>query len=162
MLACSSCNHSNPGTSSFCEECGTALVDPAKAEREADEIEASFMLDRVKKARGALYAVAVLQLLGGLFEVADTPTDDQIVVVVVVGGLSAVFAGLGWWCSRSPFAAALIGLFVFVGIHALAALGDPQNIYQGIVVKVVVIAVLARAVKAGVEYRTFVRRVGLG
>ena len=62
MSVCSSCAHNNVGTSLLCDDCGGKLVNPAKAEREADEIDASFMLNRVKNAKNALSLVAGVQI----------------------------------------------------------------------------------------------------
>jgi hypothetical protein len=162
MIACSSCAHENPNGASFCEGCGAKLSDPRKAAIEADAVEAEFRLDQVKKARGAFLVVGVLQVVGGLIAGATAPTGDGAFYLVAELVVAAVFFGLAWWCSHQPFAAAIVGLFVFAGLHLTAALLDPSAIYKGIIVKVIVIVMLVRAIKAGFEYRQFVRSRGMG
>jgi|SRR5690606_11986290 len=162
MIACSACDHQNPDGSSFCEGCGTELRDLRKAAQLADEVEAEFRLDQVKKARTAFLVVGALQVVGGLIAGAVAPVGQGTFVLVAELVVAAVFFGLAWWCSRQPFAAAIVGLFVFAGLHLTAAVLDPSSIYKGIIIKVIVIVVLVRAVKAGFAYREFVRSRGMG
>lgn len=162
MIACQQCNHQNSDSSRFCEGCGVALHDPRRAVREADEIEAEFRLDQVRKARSAFLVVGVLQLLAGVLGAVMAPPGAAMFVLGAEVVVAIVFFGLAWWCSKQPFAAAVVGLFVYAGLHTLAALGDPSSIYKGIIVKVIVIVVLVRAVKAGIAYRQFVRSRGMG
>lgn len=162
MLACSSCDHQNPDGSSFCESCGTALNDPLEAAHQADAVEAEFRLDQVKKARTAFLVVGVLQVVGGLIAGATAPAGEGAFFLVAELVVAALFFGLAWWCSYQPFAAAIVGLFLFTGLHLTAAVLDPSSIYKGIIVKVIVIVMLVRAVKAGFEYREFVRGRGMG
>lgn len=162
MIACSACDHQNPDGSSFCEGCGTELRDLRKVAQIADEVEAEFRLDQVKKARTAFLVVGVLQVVGGLIAGAVAPVGQGTFVLIAELAVAAVFFGLAWWSSRQPFAAAIVGLFVFAGLHLTAAMLDPLSIYKGIIIKVIVIVVLVRAVKAGFAYREFVRSRGMG
>lgn len=162
MITCQECNHQNPDGSEFCEACGTKLRDPRKAAQEADAIEADFMLDQVKKARSAFLVVGVLAVLGGLLGFAIDEEGLGTFVLVIQLVLAGVFFGLAWWCSRQPFAAAVAGLAIFSGLHGLNAIVDPSTLYQGIIIKIIVIVVLVRAVQAGIKHREFVRSRGIG
>ncbi|MFO7567021.1 MAG: zinc ribbon domain-containing protein [Enhygromyxa sp.] len=160
MLACSECSHANPRASKFCEACGASLAEVAAAERFADETEAEAMLIEVKKAQSALMLVAVVQLISTVFLVM-TGALDAITMVVMLG-VGGLYFGLWVWCKHNPLAASIVGLVVFVTLHAAEALVDPSTIVRGIVVKVIVIAVLIRAIGNGVKHREFVRERGLG
>ncbi len=162
MLTCQRCTHQNPDASRFCEACGVTLHDPAVAEQHADEIEASFRLDQVKKARTAFIVVAVLQVVAGFLGSAMAGPDEAGLILVSELILATVFFGLAFWASKQPFAAAIVGLFLYAGLHLLAAIGDPSTIYKGIIIKVIVVGMLVRAIKAGFEYRQFVRSRGMG
>lgn len=161
MITCTGCQHHNPDGSSFCEGCGTELHDPRKLDHEADVIEAEFRLEQVKKARGAFLAVGALQIVGGLLGAAMAPAGFGGVILAAEVVVALLFFGLAWWCSRQPFAAAIVGLFLFAGLHLASAVVDPSSIYKGIIIKVIVIVVLVRAVKAGFAYREFVRSRGM-
>lgn len=162
MIQCTACRHDNPDGSGFCEGCGAALHDPKKAAREADEVEAEFMLDQAKKGRSAFFVIGSLQLLAAGIEATMVP--DGLGVFALIAGviLAGLFFLLAWWCSRQPFIASIIGLFLFAGLHVLAAVNDPATIYKGIIVKGIVIMMLVRAVKAGFAHREFVRSRGMG
>jgi hypothetical protein len=159
MLTCPQCRHANARAMKFCEACGASLQDVADRERHADEVEASFLLDQVRKARTALLIVGAVQAAGTLimgyitgFDAATTST---------MAAIAAVFFALAWWCRTNPFAAAVVGLVVFVTVHLAEAVFDPSSLARGVVMKVIVIAVLVRAIGAGVKYREFRRERGL-
>ncbi|MEM9456279.1 MAG: zinc-ribbon domain-containing protein [Myxococcota bacterium] len=162
MITCQHCSHQNPDSARFCEECGTELHDPRRAAQEADEIEAEFRLDQVRKARSAFLVVGALQLLAGALGAVMAPPGAAMFVLGAEVVVALVFFGLAWWCKAQPFAAAIVGLFIYGGLHLMAAVGDPSTIYKGIIVKVIVIVVLVRAVKAGIAHRQFVRSRGMG
>ena len=161
MIECTACRHENLNGSGFCESCGAALADPRQAARAADEVEAEFMLDQAKKGRVALLVVGGLQTLAGVFEAVMADAGLELFVFAVNLGLAGVFFGLAWWCRWQPFAAAIVGLFLFAGLHLLNAIVDPSVILNGIIVKVIVITMLVRAVKAGLAHREFVRSRGM-
>lgn len=162
MFACPQCDHENPHASRFCEGCGSALQDPRAAEMEADSVEAEFHLDRVRKARGAFVLLGVLQLVAGGLSAMSAPDGMGTIFFAVEATLAAIFFGLAWWCTKQPFAAAMVGLILYGGLHLVATIVDPSTLFQGIVVKVIVIAILVRAVRAGITHRHFMRSRGMG
>lgn len=159
MLQCPQCSQMNPRGSNFCEACGTSLSDIAAAERMADEAEAEVLLERVRKARGALLVVAVLQALGTVAMLAIGDVDQ--VTAGAMGLISAVFFGLAYWAKNNPFAAAVVGLVLFLSVHLADAVVDPNQIYKGIIVKVIVIVILVKAIRDGLAYREFRKSRGL-
>lgn len=159
MLTCPECSHANPRGTKFCEACGASVESVAEREREADEIEAAFLLEQVKKARTALLVVAVLQVIGTVAFAALQQVDGA--ATATMASIAVVFFGLAWWCKKNPFAASIVGLVVFVTVHLADAIVDPSAIVRGIIVKVIVIVVLVRAIGAGLKYRAFRRERGL-
>ncbi|PRQ06255.1 zinc ribbon domain-containing protein [Enhygromyxa salina] len=159
MLTCSQCLHANARTLKFCENCGGSLADVAAAERVADESEAEFMLLEVKKAKGAIGLVAILQIV---FAVIWTLTDvvDTTGMVVMLG-LGGAFAGLWAWCRSNPLAASIVALLLFATMHLADAIVDPSTIKNGIILKIFVVVVLVKAISAGLKHREFVRERGM-
>jgi len=170
-LTCPHCSADNEMDSAFCASCGKALPSaqptspriigvverpstaPGLALR-SDELQR-----QLKKAAGALLAVAILQCVFGtvlvlasssLDDTADVPLAATYASVLVLG---AVFFALYIWARRNPLPAAICGLVVFVTLHLIDALVDPTTIVRGIIIKVIIIVVLARAISAGVRYR---------
>lgn len=159
MLTCPQCSQLNPLGSNFCEGCGASLAEVAASERLADEAEASVLLERVRKARTALLIVAVFQVLGTVVMLAMGNVDQ--VVAGVMGAIAAVFFGLAFWAGSNPFAAAVVGLVVFLSVHLADAVVDPQQIYKGIILKVIVVVILVKAIRDGLAYRAFRKSRGL-
>ena len=86
-----------------------------------------------------LLALAFLPELGLSFEVLLTVT------------YSLFFVGLAFLAPKMPAKAAAIGLGVYLGTVLLSALVDPATLYGGIVLKVIIVAGLAKAYFAGKE-----------
>jgi hypothetical protein len=114
-----------------------------------------------RKAAGALLAVAILQAVFGGIVLAMlpdvVPQQQKTILMVTVFGIAAVFFGLFLWARVQPFPAAIVGLVLFVTFHLLDALADPTALARGIIVKVIVIVILAQAIKAGAQHRRLLR-----
>lgn len=66
-------------------------------------------------------------------------------------GLFVIHVGLYLWARKAPLAAAVVSLILFVSLHIASAVVDPSQIYKGILIKVLFIAVLVKAIQAGYE-----------
>ena len=165
MLTCGNCAYEMPPRSNYCEACGTPLVGTPGPERLADEVEAEFLFMQVQRARVVLLLVATLQLVFGGLHAAEqaagaTPREFAADWAVALG-VPAVFFFLAWWCERSPLAAALVGLVVFVTLHGAAAAVDPSTLATGLFLKLVVVTALLQAIAWGVKFRAFRAERGL-
>lgn len=160
MLTCAQCQHANARSLKFCESCGGSLAEVAAAERIADESEAEVMLLEVKKAQGAIGLVAILQVVVAVFYIATNKVDTTGMIVML--GIGGVFAGLWLWCKSNPLAASIVGLLVFATLHIAEAIVDPSTIKNGIFLKIFVVAILVKAISAGLKHRDFVRERGMG
>jgi hypothetical protein len=72
-------------------------------------------------------------------------------VLVVNLILSALMLVLAWWSKRRPLPAILIATAIFVVVQVAGAIVDPKTLMQGIIVKAIVIAVLARGIKGAIS-----------
>lgn len=165
MLTCRDCAYESPLGSRFCEACGEAIAGAPDADRLADEVEAEFLFMQVKRARVVLLTVAVLQLTVGSLQAftlgMDAGASAFATAWAVALGVPAVFFFLTWWCERSPFAAALVGLVVYVTLTGAATAFDPSSFPQGLLLQAIVIAALIQAIAWGVKFRRFKAERGL-
>lgn len=176
-VSCPHCAASNPLDAAFCESCGKALpsVAPAgprvvTAESAPATSAARAMIEddlrkQMKKASTALLIVAVLQAAFGpvalMVMKAKAEKDAgpgavmeiEPISYVIVFGLAIAFFGLWLWSRVNPFAAAIVGLVLFVSVHLLDAVADPAQLARGILVKIIVIVMLVQAIKAGLQHR---------
>ena len=75
-------------------------------------------------------------------------------VLVVNLILSALMLVLAWWSKRKPLAAILIATAIFLAVQVLGAIIDPKTIVQGVIMKLVIIAVLIRGINGALSLRT--------
>lgn len=67
--------------------------------------------------------------------------------------LAAIMAVLAWWGRRSPLPAVLVAAAVYVVVIVFNAIADPATLGQGLIVKIIIIAFLAKGIKAALALR---------
>lgn len=88
-------------------------------------------------------------------ELAKERTDVVAKLHLIYGasiGLGVVFIGCALMVNRKPVIATMTGLVLYLGSIAAVAVFDASTLAQGIVMKVIVVGVLASAVKAAIAY----------
>ena len=181
--ACPHCQSTNVPGSNFCESCGKALPTGGSggprivskggfASNDAGQsLQASDLKKKMNSARGGLLAVAIIQIIGGLLiyslmsSAADNPRmqvdEDMLAILpIAIGVIAAIYFGLWFWAKSSPFPAALTGLILYVTLWVGEILYNPEAIFQGILIKLIIVVVLSKAVQAGLEYRKLQQRAG--
>ena len=180
-VACPHCGAENPAGGSFCERCGKALpaaiasqprfVEGADlaATQTGRSLQAEQLRVQSRKASGALLAVAILQTLGAIVITAlvrsgrpapglEAAEDaDATVLGVVLFGLAGVYWALWWWSRRNPLPAAIVGLVIFLTVWFIDAMFDPGQILRGILIRIIIVAVLIKAIQAGAQHRRLLR-----
>jgi hypothetical protein len=190
-IACPHCGAANAVGAQFCESCGKALPAATRSgprvvgQNDLASTAAGVALQtdelhtQMKKASGALLAVAIIQTAFGAlmyFLMRDAIQRGRVNGPVLLGtifGIAALFWGLFIWARSNPFPAAIVGLVVYITLWVLdmvvaavqashsnapgAAAASPFN---GIVMRLIIIAVLFNAVKAGAKYRQLMRQQG--
>lgn len=146
-FTCGKCKGPMAAAERFCPACG--------ADRDVEiQIEA---LERTKlaSARKWIFGIGVWYLVSGL--VLTMIMHDQLtsegrkLLLGTHGGLFVIHVGLWWWAKKAPLAAAVVSLILFISLHVANAVMDPSQIYKGIVIKVLFVAVLVKAIQAGYE-----------
>lgn len=75
-------------------------------------------------------------------------------VLVVNLILAVVMLGLAIWGKREPLVAVLVATATYVVIIVTNAIIDPITIGQGLLLKIAIIALLVKGIKAGLALRT--------
>ncbi|MBN1554947.1 MAG: hypothetical protein JXA11_09390 [Phycisphaerae bacterium] len=170
-IICPHCNVENEDASEFCRECGKALPSAAPTGPRVvtgsaiastslgQNVQEKELKKKCRQASIALFAAAVLQGITGIALYAflkNEPNVDmqklQILVGVVVG-IGVVFAVLGFWARVNPLPASIVGLVLYVTLHAIDAVADPSALLRGWIIKVIVVVALINAIQAGITYR---------
>lgn len=110
----------------------------------------------VKKARNALYLVAVLIFVGemiGMFASDEGFTPLVLIISIVEAG---IFVALALWTKRKPYSAVVAGIIAFIGIYALAFAGNlfasdlgsaVKSLLGGFIFKIIVLVTLFGALR---------------
>jgi uncharacterized membrane protein YphA (DoxX/SURF4 family) len=101
----------------------------------------------IKKARNSLFVVGALAFIGEMISLSGVPDGYNAITVGVALLIAGIFVALGFWTKTKPFTAIITGLIVLVLYWGLAIFADPQNIYRGVLVRVVIIVYLAKGLK---------------
>ena len=141
------------------------------ASRRLENRRISVKQDAIKSGRIAIMVVAVLTFLFTLWqyyqfnsEVTAARNNPMMVIdekvvkqanMIFVGYFAAsfLFVGLFFWAKKNPFSACLSALVIYVLSHLFSAIIEPKTIIQGIIVKIIIITVLAKAVAKAAELR---------
>jgi hypothetical protein len=170
---CPHCGAANPFGSQFCQTCGKALpdayggggprvvtADSVGASTAGRELLGDQLRKKMNQASGALLAVAIIQVVFGailIFALQDQARraggEIPPLAYVLIFGLGAAFFGLWAWSRFQPFAAAIVGLVLYVSVWVMDIVADPEMIFKGILLKLIIVAVLVKAIQAGSEYR---------
>jgi hypothetical protein len=129
---------------------------PAQRSTLAESQHKSTHRQTVKSGRGYILAIAILELVAGLAFFALYAAGGQtqkaqafLAIAITMSVLGLVYVGLWIWAKTAPFAAALVALIIYVAVLALDGVLAPQQIAQGIIIKILIIAGLSQAVKSG-------------
>jgi hypothetical protein len=164
---CPHCGAANQISASFCESCGKALPAAARstprlvtdsvlpASDGARQLVSEELKKNLKKAKGALLTVAILQTIVGavLFAATRANPDFPPVVAFTVLGMGGIYFGLYAWARHQPLPAAIVGLILYITMHLLDGLQDPRQFARGIILKVIIVVLLVQAIQAGLKYK---------
>jgi len=118
----------------------------------------------VRKIRKALFIAGGLMLVSdiiGLAQFSSGATSAQLWIAVgVTLFFVSIFVLLGLWATKQPFTALVLGLAVFLGIQVLAAAANPASIFQGLLVKAIIIISLAFWIKQARHLQKMRRLIG--
>jgi len=177
---CPYCQANNEADASFCAACGMALPrmegttprvvaeGSIAATAAGQDVQGRQLKKKLKNACTALFAVAILQSLATLLVLFvlrsryypdgwDTASEEVQgavqSVILTMAGIAVAFAALGFWARKSPLPATIIGLVLYLTAMIADAVMEPETIAQGLLVKAIIIAVLAKGISAAVQYR---------
>jgi hypothetical protein len=187
-MQCPHCGAANPVGSQFCQSCGKALPSMAQGgprivgsagfatTSAGQKLQADELHKTAKKASGALLAVAIIQTIvcGVLLAIAGANGRIDVMfanaIFIGMGAIAVIFWGLWGWSRRQPLPAAIVGLVLYATLIAINVVFATRNLgaggsgsggFGGIGIgwlDIVIMAVLAQAITAGVKHRQLLRQ----
>jgi hypothetical protein len=138
-----------------------AYHDDIDVSKDGDEAERAEKAAR-KNASATLFVIAALQLICTSIALFAAPEllgggamgpAEKAVGLVIILGVTAVFAGLGAWALFMPLPASIIGLVCYLGLLVFDLVAAPEQVGKGLILKIIFIVALAQAINAANKAR---------
>jgi hypothetical protein len=179
-LRCPACNTEIQLLDEFCAKCGHDLGTPARFLGQRS-VQGATSAIRLLAALFAIFGIIMFFVTRGptqdalrtLANFDDQETLQPIDGVTYTAGelrkrvvwehrgalvanllLSVIMLVLAWWSRFKPLAAILIATAIYAAVQVISAIMDPATIAQGIVLKILVIAILVKGIKGALSLRT--------
>jgi hypothetical protein len=114
----------------------------------------------IRNARIILFILAGIFLLG-IFSVM--PFDDNPLKLVMAGIMvlfAAAYIALAFWTKKKPYTAILIALILYISLQVLSFLLQPASIFQGWILKIIVILLLLLGLRNAKESQRLMEAYG--
>jgi hypothetical protein len=177
--SCAKCNAAIKPNDRFCDGCGASLLSGIDVRRQRRVKEAAkaigvlavlfavfgvimFFVQRLTTTEAldrlaAMDPSAMIPVEGKTYTVAELRNEvmwEPWSVLVVNLVLSVVMGALFFWGKKAPLPALLAASGTYLVVIVGSAIADPKTIAQGIIVKIIVITILAKGIRAALEMRT--------
>jgi len=157
-INCACCATQFAETDVYCNSCGFPLKGTEDEQRDFitnrtfKEIDLADFHKNIKSATNSLYWVAGLFALGAIIGGFMLQDESEIVAhLIIYVILIAIFLALAVWGKQKPLPALISGLSLYVFIQIANAILEPASILSGIIVKIIIIAMLIKGIKAALE-----------
>ena len=101
----------------------------------------------IRKARNTLFFAAALVFIGEMISIAQVPGGMTALPIAIALIEAGVFVALAFWTRTRPYSAIIAGIVILILYWALAVYVETENLYKGVLVRIVIIVFLARAAK---------------
>lgn len=116
----------------------------------------------IRNARTALFVVSAIQLIAAIITGSTQGGDVGLFSFIFMAAVAVVFFLLALWSKKKPYTAILVALILYVGLLVVDAMFDPETIFKGLVMKVIIIVYLARSINDAREAQNAMKHFGGG
>lgn len=155
-INCSQCDTPLAPDKTFCVSCGFPErgTESEKSKFHADRVlnlrKQQYARKELKTGRIILLVIAGLSFLSGLFYFF---VHDDSATLIASGILTIVYLALAYWSQQKPLIAMVLGLLVYLTTLVINAIVDPETIYRGIILKVLIIGFLGKGINSALQLR---------
>jgi len=155
---CSKCATILGENDKFCNSCG---FPENGSEEEKKKYEYSIKLKkdviedankRLKNVKWVLYIIIGINVLAGIYYLTDDATFFDGLGSLIA---AAIFTGCLFWVNKQPLAGILAAFVFWIVLQLLTIVVDPTTIIQGIILKVIFIAVFVKGIASARDVKKF-------
>jgi len=157
-IDCQCCFEKVSDADHFCQACGFPLKGSAEEQqhfiytRNYQQMEIDSLSNKVRSARNTLFVLSGFFLLFGLGYFAVNRREDTASAILITNAVvSVIFLLLGWWAEKKPLASIISGMVLYILLILMAAIENPLSLFQGIIVKIIIISYLVKGLMSAME-----------
>jgi hypothetical protein len=170
LTSCVRCGGPAANGASLCESCGRATSIPEAtpcAVNKPDvvgtsagrDVQVEMLAKHASSASSAMLCVAAIQTLVAVVVGALMLSKLSLLMGIALTGIPAFFLAIYFWSRKNPLSAAVCGLVIYIILVALDVATDPKSLLYGSLVKLIIMALLAKGVWAGLKHRELKREL---
>lgn len=149
LVNCSICNATVQSDVKFCPSCSYPI---GGSEEEQSRFRMGIVRnkqmikdakEKIQTAKIIMYVLAGITLITGIYQGFN---DDNMAGMIVNGVLCILYLAMAGWADNNPFGATLVVFILYITVNLLNAFFAPETLFQGILLKIFVIAALIKGI----------------
>lgn len=134
------------------EKIQSATAEDLERRKRYDEIiNTNLLSDARKRTKQSIWVLAAVGVINVLFTLWYYFGEQNPMAAIIQGIIALVFFGLTAFAFRQPYKAILSGTIFYVLLIGILAAFDITTLFQGIVIKIFIVAALVKGIKAAKE-----------
>ncbi len=105
---------------------------------------------KIRSGRNSLFVIAAFTLAIGVFYFIRYGDNATLITNAI---LAIIYMVLGFWSQKRPLIALILGLLVYLTTIVLNGILEPETIYKGIIIKVLIILYLSKGINSALQIR---------
>lgn len=166
---CERCGHDlRESTGKFCPKCGFPANGTEQDQKNfyhALKLKQDVLDDaqkKLKRVTAMLYILAGINVLYGLYFFgagAALYGDDAGIIGATTIIMGLIFIGCGLWVKKNPVAGTVTAFSIYALVQVASALVEPETIFQGIILKIIIVVIFVRGIRSAFDYREYQRKL---
>lgn len=117
---------------------------------------------KLKRVTAMLYILAGINVLYGLYFFgagAALYGDDSGIIGATTIIMGLIFIGCALWVKKNPVAGTVTAFSIYALVQVASALVEPETIFQGIILKIIIVVIFVRGIRSAFDYREYQRKL---
>lgn len=151
----------------FCQSCGYPARGSSQEQsnfKRKIQLQKEVLADAQKKVKRVslmLYILGGINLVVGIFLLNMELGFDSEMKILGWATLinAAVLIACGLWVKKKPVTGVLVAFSFYLVIQIAGAVIDPSTIFQGIILKIIILAIFIRGLKSAYDYKEYQKKL---
>lgn len=167
--SCERCNEDlRESSGKFCPKCGFPANGTEQDQKNfyhALKLKQDVLDDAQKKLKRVsvmLYILAGINILYGLYFFgagAALYGDDAGIIGATTIIMGLIFIGCALWVKKNPVAGTVTAFSIYALVQVASALVEPTTLFQGIILKIIIVVIFVRGIRSAFDYREYLRKL---